>query len=98
MSPIPALLLGDGPPGGEQSGGDECDNNVGVVVGACVLGFEMVLVCDFGEVGAGDVEQVALAGRAPVVSAESAMQVVEGRCDGVVVAGYADHHKSILLL
>jgi hypothetical protein len=26
------------------------------------------------------------------------MQVVEGRCDGVVVAGYADHHKSILLL
>lgn len=97
MSAVAALLLGDGPPGSEEGGGDECEDDVGVVGGARVLWFEVVLVCDFGEVGAGDVEQVALVGRAPVVSAEPAVQVVEGGCDRVVVAGYADHHKSILL-
>lgn len=93
MALVVVFLFGDGLPGCDEGGGDECDHDVGVVVGAGVFGLEGVLVGDFGEVDSADIEQVGFVGHAPVVGAEAAVVVVECGGYGVVPTGYADHHK-----
>jgi hypothetical protein len=92
------FLLGDCLSGGHEGGGDEGDDDVGVVGGAGVLGFEVVLVGDLGEVGSGDVDGVGGVGRREAVGAQSPVEVVEGSGHSVVSLYYADHQSNYQLL
>lgn len=87
------LLLFDCLSCSNKGGCHKGKGEVGVVGGAGVLGFEVILVGEFREVDSGDVEEVGLVGHGGEVGAQATVVVVEGGGNGVVATGYSDHHN-----